>query len=302
MSNNNFFSIIKKKFPDIKQGRITFLNDGWDHYVYVIDNKTAFRFPRTAEYGQKDEIETNFFKAFTSQSPIRIQNMELFTDSETGIRYQMYDFIQGERFTKELAKTLSTEELSYIAKELGKFLTALHSYPVSEARNLHMDEIVSPLDYLDYWEGYLKNDIETNMFMHFSIEEQTWIKDIFQGYITAVRKQSYEVKVTHFDLAPEHILIDTETKKISGVIDFSLRISDPAYDFSYFDRYGEDFLQTVIANYPLRLTDQTFFLRRKFYSARLGFSFLSQAMERDKEKVPIIIEQIHQYIAEQRKT
>lgn len=298
MDNNNFLAIIKKYFPDVTQENITFLDDGWDHYVYVIDGKIAFRFPRTKEYGQKDEVETRFFETFASQSPVRIQNMKLFTDAETGIRYQMYDFIPGVRFTKDLAKTLSYQELSHIAESLGKFLTTLHSYSVDEARKLGLDEIVSPLDYVDYWENFLKKDIEQNMFHYFSETEQEWIRDIFNEYITNVRKQPFTVKVTHFDLAPEHILVDSSAHKLSGIIDFSLRISDPAYDFSYFDRYGEIFLNSVVANYPLHLTDKTFLLRRKFYAARLGFSFLSQAMERDKEKVPKITEQIHTYIAE----
>lgn len=293
-----FLQIMRNSYPSIQGNEIKILDDGWDHHVYVIDGKIAFRFPRTKDHGQKDEIETRFFETFASQSPVQVQNMQLFTDFKTGIRYQMYKFIQGERFTKDLAKTLSSEQLSSIAQSLGKFLTSLHSYPVSEARKLHMDEIVSALDYVDYWEYFLKKDVESNMFDYFSKEEQEWIRNIFHEYITTVRKQPYQLKVTHFDLLPEHILVDPSKHTLSGIIDFSLRISDPAYDFSYLDRYGEDFLNTVIENYSPQSSDLTFAIRRKFYAGRLGFSFLSQAMERDKDKVPVIIEQIHSYIAQ----
>lgn len=298
MDNDALLSIIKKQFPQVSKDRIHFLDDGWDHYVYVIDDKTAFRFPRTKEHGQKDKVETKFFESFASKSPVRVQNMKLFTDAETGIRYQMYDFIPGERFTRDLAKTLSFKELSDIAKSLGQFLTVLHSYSIDTAKQLGMEGIVSPLDYVDYWEDFLKKEIEPNMFHYFSEDEKEWIKNVFNEYITAVRKHPFEVKVTHFDLLPEHILIDPVSHTLSGIIDFSLRISDPAYDFSYFDRYGKGFLNTVITHYPLAVGDETFPIRRRFYAARLGFSFLSQAMERDKEKVSTIVEQIHGYIAE----
>lgn len=294
----DFFRIIQKAYPSIQEKEIKILDDGWDHHVYVIDSKIAFRFPRTKDHGQKDEIETKFFETFAPTSTIRVQEMKLHTDVSTGIRYQTYDFIPGERFTLDVAKTLSAEELSRIAGNLGKFLTKLHEYPVAEARKLHMDEIVSPLDYADYWEDFFHKDIEQNTLQHFSKEEQEWIKDIVTEYLAAVRKQPYRVKVTHFDLMPEHILIDKKTHEVSGIIDFSLRISDPAYDFSYLDRYGEDFLNTVIENYPLRLTDATFAIRRKFYAAIFGFSGIVQALERDKEKVPTIIEQVHSYIAQ----
>src|SRR3989344_5552499 len=105
MDNEKFLHIIRSHIPNVTENQITFLDDGWDHYVYVIDDKTAFRFPRTSEDGKKDAIETEFFKLFATTSPIKVQNMKLFNDEGTGIRYQMYDFIQGIRFTKDLAKT-----------------------------------------------------------------------------------------------------------------------------------------------------------------------------------------------------
>ncbi len=293
--NKQFLEIIKKHYPTISEGKIKFLDDGWDHYVFVIDGKTAFRFPRTSEDGKKDAIETEFFKLFAPTSPVPVQNMKLFNDEETGIRYQMYDFIQGIRFTRDLAKTFSEEELSSIATDLGKFLTVLHSFPLDKGREMYMDEIVSAEDYVDYWEDFLK-EIRNTMYQHFSKDEQEWIEKIFQEYITQSRKYSFSVTVTHFDLLPEHILVDEKTHKLSGIIDFSLRITDPAYDFSYFDRYGKHFLNAVLESYPLRQGDETFDIRRKFYATRLGFSFLSQAIERQPEKIPVIIDQIHEYI------
>lgn len=296
MHSGKFLKIIKTHFPQVKEDQITFLDDGWDHYVYVIDNTIAFRFPRTEEYGKKDEIETKFFEIFASTSPVKVQDMKLLIDKDSGIRYQMYDFIQGMRFTNDLAETLSEKELSSIATDLGKFLTSLHSFPLDKAREIQMDEL-DPIGYVDYWKDFLK-EIQQIMFQHFSKSEQDWIEKIFNEYISKVRKQPFFVKVTHFDLLPEHILIDKNTHKLSGIIDFSLRIADPAYDFSYFDRYGKQFLEEILQNYSLSKSDETFAIRKRFYAARLGFSVLSQAMERDKEKIPEIVEQIHEYIKE----
>lgn len=294
MQNDRFLSIIKTHFPNVTENKITFLDDGWDHYVFVINDKTAFRFPRTEEHGKKDEIETKFFEMFAPMSPVSVQNMKLLIDEETGIRYQMYDFIQGVRFTRDVAKTFSEEELSLIAIDLGKFLTVLHSFPPDKAREIQMDEL-DPVGYVDYWEDFLK-EIQQTMYQHFSKTEQEWIEKLFREYITKIRKKPFSVKVTHFDLLPEHILIDPKIHKLSGIIDFSLRIADSAYDFSYFDRYGKQFLETIIENYPPSKTDETFVIRRRFYAARLGFSFLSQAIERQQEKIPTIVEQIHEYI------
>jgi len=293
--DSEFKTIIKKHYPDITDERITFLDDGWDHYVYVVDGKKAFRFPRGDEYGKKDVIETNFLEIFADTSPVPVQRMKLVVDEDTGIQYEMYDFIQGIRFTKEVARNFSEKEMDVVAEFLGKFFTALHAFPLDEARKIHMDSIVSAIDYADYWEGFLKH-IQQDLSEYFSKDELTWAESIFTRYIQTVKKEPYDLKVTHFDILPEHILVDEQTHKLAGIIDFSLRISDPAYDFSYLDRYGEKFLQTVLDNYPPSTTDPTFLVRRKFYAARFGFVTLSQALERDKEKVPDIVEQIHEYI------
>ena len=293
--DSDFKNIIKKHYPDISNNTITFLDDGWDHYVYVVNGKVAFRFPRGPEYGNKDSIETKFFEIFADTSPVPVQKMKLVKDEDTQIQYEIYDFIQGIRFTKEFAATCSEEELDAIAEALGKFFTRLHAFPIEEARKIHIDSINGVEDYADYWLGFLQH-IQKDMYQYFSSDEKKWIEDIFTEYAVTVKKEPYELKVTHFDIMPEHILVDEKTHKLSGIIDFSLRISDPAYDFSYIDRYGEKFLQTVLDNYPASKTEPNFLLRQKFYAARFGFSFLSQAMERQKEAVPKIIDQIHEYI------
>lgn len=164
---------------------------------------------------------------------------------------------------------------------------------------MYMDEI-DPAGYVAYWKNFLK-EMQQTTYRDLSKSEQEWIESIFAHYFKAVGKQPFSVRVTHSDLLPEHILIDGRTHKLMGIIDFSLRISDPAYDFSYFDRYGKQFLKTVIENYPPYKTDDTFMTRQKFYALRLGFAFLSQAKERQEEEVPVIIKQIHEYIRKNQK-
>ena len=182
MQNNIFLKIINKYYPHILTNKIIFLDDGWDHYVYVIDGKTAFRFPRTDEHGKKDKIETKFLKIFSPTSPIKVQEMKRFKDTETGISYQVYEFIQGIRLTRDLANTFSQEELSGIAKRLGVFLTVLHSFPLEEARKIYMDEI-DPRDYIDFWADFLK-EIQLKMYHYFSKLEHGWIENIFNEFNT----------------------------------------------------------------------------------------------------------------------
>lgn len=61
----------------------------------------------------------------------------------------------------------------------------------------------------------------------------------------------------HRDLAAEHILLDPDTKQVTGIIDWSeISISDPAIDFAgMFHWGGLDFTNAVLSHYPVRVDD-----------------------------------------------
>ena len=131
---------------------------------------------------------------------------------------------------------------------------------------------------------------------HFrAVEENYWMEDQVRDYISVTKDKLYEVKVTHHDLLAEHILVDEKTHSLNGVIDFSLRIADPARDFEFLDRYGDVFLKTVYKNYlPV---DNFFDMRRKFYAGHIPVVNLYESIERkDKKMIKIYLVELKQYI------
>ena len=58
-------------------------------------------------------------------------------------------------------------------------------------------------------------------------------------------------RLVHRDLAAEHILVDPDTKQVTGIIDWSeISISDPAIDFAgMFHWGGLDFTRAVLSRY-----------------------------------------------------
>lgn len=293
-SMEKYFPIIKKYFPECKKNKIKFFNDGCDHYVFVLNDKHVFRFPRTKALGKKDYVENKFLKIFALDSSILVPQMIGHFDEKTSIKYQTYEFIKGMHLSKELAATLAEQELIIIATEMGRFLTKLHSFSLSQARDMGMDEL-DPIKYGDYFKEFLKKDKEI-IFPLLSTDEQVWIEKLIKDFTDLTRDKPFEVKVTHFDMLPEHIIIDTETHKLNGIIDFSLRIADPARDFTFFDRYGDIFLQTVYEKYDLS-KDEYFDRRRKFYAGNLSVVNFYQSLERKDDKmIKIHLAQLKEYI------
>jgi aminoglycoside phosphotransferase (APT) family kinase protein len=261
----------------------------------LVNKNQAFRFPRTKNHGKKDRIENVFLSVYAPTSPISVQEMVGHVDLKTGMEYQMYNFIPGVQLTKKIAKTLSEQELVKIAVDMGKFLVTLHSFPITQARSMHMDEL-DPTLYWKYFED-LYIDIKTVIFPLLSKEEQQWAEKLVNNYIYATKDNPYEVKVTHHDLLAEHILIDESTHALNGVIDFSLRIADPARDFEYFDRYGSLFLDTIYSHYLSR--DKYFDRRRKFYAGHVPVINLYESIVRkDTKMTEKYLAELKEYIAQ----
>lgn len=286
---NKYLPIINIYYPECTSEKVALLDEGHDHYVFLVNKMHAFRFPRTDAHGKQDHVINAFSQKFAPISPVPIQKMAGHVDPKTSIKYQTYDFIPGVTLSRELAASLTEGELIEIAKDMGGFLSRLHTFPLDQAREMQMDELVSPPDYGEYFKDFLKKD-RIAFFSLLSEKEQVWIDQSIEAFYNLTREHSFPFTVTHSDMLAEHILIDEITHRLSGVIDFSLRIADPANDFKVFDGYGEAFLKAVYENYlPV---DEYFDKRRAFYAGNLPGANLYQAIERNDIKM------VNQYLRE----
>ena len=270
----SYLPVIRRHFPSIDVSAITSYCDGHDHYVFVVDHRTAFRFPRPGQHGKNDAIENIFLNAFANQSTIPVHIFEPYSDKDTGLRYQIYEFIPGIGLSQYIARVLPSHELERVAIEIGRFLKVLHTFSLDSALGMNMLE----LDPTIYWKWF-QEFIERYGYaisQYFSDNEQEWVKERYSAYIILMTQWTFTVKVTHSDLLPEHIIIDPMQSALYGIIDFSPRIADPANDFKCLDRYGNGFLQTVYEQYgPV---DEMFDERRRFYAADLLVNNLWQAI------------------------
>ncbi len=290
-----YFPIIRKHYPNCAVDDVQIFDNGYDHFVLVVDTIHAFRFPRTKNNWKKDHIEIEFFKQFASTSPIRVQQISGHRDEVTKIKYQTYEFLQGIPFSKEMAAKLKEEELLGIAKDLGNFLSHVHTFPISEAKRLNMDSISSAQDYGQYFKDMLEPDKKL-LYPLLTQKEWEWIEHRINIFFDMTQHHPFRLTVTHSDFVSDHILINEQTKKVSGIIDFSLRIADAANDFKMFDRYGEKFLKTVYGNYfPV---DKHFDQRRKFYAGDflVGKLYFLLKTNSSKAKQEYYLKELKEYI------
>ncbi len=292
---HRYLPIIRNYYPNISPDSITVFQDGYDHDVLLINNHDAFRFPRSIDHGKKDHVENEFLHIFAKTSPCPVQDITGYTDAATGVTYQRYDFIRGVPLSIEAAATLTEQESEHIAVNMGKFLTKLHSFPIASARSMGMDEL-DPVIYWKYFED-LVEVVDVTVSPLLLDDDKLWIKKLFKDYISIIKESPFDVTVTHSDLLSEHILINETTHELNGIIDFSLRIADPANDFKFFDRYGQAFLKTVYANYPP--VDKYFDWRRQFYAGYVPIINLHESIVRKDDQLTRTYQrQLKEYIAQ----
>ncbi|HSW88625.1 MAG TPA: phosphotransferase [Candidatus Saccharimonadales bacterium] len=255
--------IIKKHYPNVSEENITFAQ-GNDHYVFIMNNEVAFRFPKVPR--DIDPKRANFLELLASETDLHLPTIEIHKDTETGIMYEVNKFLPGVSFYPSIAFTFSHAELMTIAQKLGGFLSKVHAFPVEKAREINLDEM-NPNDFWEYMEQnpHALPKFKKLVYPYVSQEEQAWIEHLFTEYIAFIKQKPFQTRVLHADMWTYHIIVDPENHTLSGVIDFWGRIADPANDFKAFEYYGEDFVKEVYKHYTLPM-DEDFNKRRLFYT------------------------------------
>jgi len=286
-------NVIKRDLPHIRQCDLKWFMDGWDHVIVVVNDQTAYRFPRLKEYEAKIPVEVAFMNAFSAMSPVAIPRLQQKYDDVANMTFTTYDYIRGTRLSRDFFGTLEKEKQIALAKQLGAFLTALHSFSIPRAKKIG----VTQTEVLTFWKTRLEI-IRDVVFPHIGQPEQEWINRLFQDFIALLAKRPFQLVLTHGDLAPEHILVDPQTHVITGIIDFGdVAIDDPAYDFQCSRYYGKEFLHNVYGAYT-RSRDEVFDLRRQFYEDRLPVTNLEHSIKiGEPEWIQKHKEQLSIYIA-----
>lgn len=269
---NKYISIIRKQNPNIQEDKIEWYDDGWDFIVAIVDS-LVYRFPRRRDYETKLPLETAFMKHFASLSPIAVPQLTLHEDSATG-NYVTYSFLHGIPFKRKLAEMFPKDKQLLIARQIGNFLSTLHSFPIGKAKEIGIEELNS----LQSWTGRLEK-IKREVFPNINKEEQEWTIKIFTEFINLIKHNPFRRVVTHSDVMPEHIIVNPDTYILSGIIDFGdILIADPAFDFTFLNKYGKEFLDEAYKAYKLQ-RDPYFEVRRRFYEDRLVITNLEHSLK-----------------------
>jgi aminoglycoside phosphotransferase (APT) family kinase protein len=208
--------VLRARFPELGFRDVRIVDAGWDSLVLEIDGEWIFRFPRRREVERWVEREIVLLAELAETLPLAVPRFELI--ARNGLVCVGYRKLVGDPATAGLGEAGG--------RDLGRFLRALHRFPVERARALEIP-CFDPAD----WRDRLRSLCETfgkDVFPLLAPSERRQAEQLF----ARVDELDFVPVLVHGDLGPEHVLC--RDGRVVGVIDWSdARVGDAALDLAW---------------------------------------------------------------------
>ncbi|HSR43537.1 MAG TPA: aminoglycoside phosphotransferase family protein [Longimicrobiales bacterium] len=257
-------------FPDVDVGSVELLGSGWEFDAYRTADDWIFRFPRRAECAALFDAESVVHELVRPLLAPRFAIPRVERVGAPGPAFP-YRFV-GHRMVPGVAAdhpAVRTDVPS--ALDVADLLGRIHSVSADEAaaRGVPRDQdggaawlpeavVAAPrLADLDGVEGPL-----------------AWLS----GDPSPPPPYGGPLRLLHDDLCPDHLLVDPESGRLTGLIDWTdAALGDPVLDFLVLRAWrGTGFVHAVLEAYPLPV-DRDFGLRLDFLTRVVSLVWLDDA-------------------------
>lgn len=214
------------EFPKIEIDSARLVRAGWDNIVVDVNNQWIFRFPRfkVAEESLKREIK--LLALLKGQLSIRIPYYELVAPSRKNeYSFGGYRKIIGSPLTRNAYRAAWRGNL---AKGLASFLRELHT-----PRITRITSKVFPVSNQKRRLRRLWREARVMGYKYLDTETRRLSERFFETGVETFDKANYRPVFVHGDLTDRNILVDPETGRPTGILDWGdSAIMDPAIDFA----------------------------------------------------------------------
>lgn len=233
---------IEKHFPNLRYKEARIIRHGWDHDVVVLDDKWVFRFTKNKDYLRvlRKEISViNWLKKYTK---LPLPDYKYVAKDGS---FGYYPMLKGRELRKHIfQRHFKGSKKERLAKELGEFLTVLHSLPLETAQ--HWGIKTGPYSRGAYEQRQVR--MRKTLFPKLNAKEITWIEAQYKQFMEL--DWNFQPVVLHSDFTHHHILVDVEKGRVSGLIDFAdVEVGDPARDLGALWEYGPAFVEETLKHY-----------------------------------------------------
>lgn len=221
LSPEGALALVAAAAPGIDLSDAVAEEGGWDYFV-VDTGEWIFKFPRAPEVEQTLRAEIALLPALGAALPLEIPQPVLVVEEPT--LFAGYRRIAGTPLTPE-------RQTERPGRELGRFLEALHAFPVETALGAGV-----PGGDTATWrrrQEELVAGLEAKVGPLLSRRERDVARAAFGAFLDDDASFDFEPVLVHYDVGPAHVLVRAGGS-VQGVIDWSdAWVGDPAADFAW---------------------------------------------------------------------
>lgn len=263
-SLDDFRAAIGECFPALTIDTLAYLSEGWESVACLVNGHLVFRFAKRAVSEASLRTEVRLLPALAPHLPLPIPQVAFVGDPPG--RHVSYAFVGYQMLpgTSALRWPDAVWDAAWWKPPVGAFLTALHAFPVEQARQLgvrHLNQSLKlggtsaePAD----WRAMLGDLYDLTRAVACPLlpnAARHTLTRRFEWFLAEGRHFAFTPVLLHADLAEDHILLDIPHRRVTGIIDFGdTGIGDPAFD-----------VWAQVLPYYRGTVDETFLARRTFY-------------------------------------
>ncbi len=251
MPLSQIMNLIKPYFTQIKEEEVKFLYHG-SYNVYEIKEKFIFRFPDKVFFNENGldliQREQKILKLIRGNISLQVPK-PLYVSSDPINPFVGYKKINGISLSRCFHNT-NLEDQKNIAKQLGKFLSELHSLNVYQkvCTIWKSEQGFNSSQYKRYWQDYFEKVKEKAYPLLLSKQKQ-WVSQIFLNFLEDKKNFDFIPIVAHRDFDITNIIVNPATFEVTGIIDFEeTGVYDPAADFLFYNE-GTTLLNHLLSHY-----------------------------------------------------
>lgn len=285
----NYLNTIRDHFAEITYTNSTLITYGWDHNVVNLDDSLVFRFPKRKKQVPRFKAEVKLLEHLAPQMPVPVPEYVYTPDD---LSFGGYNLLSGTEMLPEIFNDLEENKRKAIAKQIGAFLSVLHSTPINLTKEAGFQEESGGYWWSQHHKRETLEKLKEKVFPKLSREDVEWVEHQFQEYLAL--SFSFDLTVIHSDLTADHILIDPVQGGVTGIIDFGdIEFSDPAIDFSGLWAYGNDFPEQTLSHYTGKVSNN-FLERSKFPELVRYAEYMLKLEQGEKLPVSVSFEEFHE--------
>jgi aminoglycoside 2''-phosphotransferase len=220
-------AVVAREAPELATQTLEYLSDGWDFWVFATA-QFVLRIPKEPEYAGRLEREMAFLRELAPTLPLPIPvPKRYFERGPNGLPFVAYQRIGGVPLMD-----LKRAPASGFGAALGRFLHALHAFPVERAVAHGLELFDSPRARDRAIEKY--EEMVRRVFPLLSCEARAYAESVYERRLNDRDHWRFEPRLCHGDIDDHNVLADLETGGLTGVVDFSdADVHNPAGDFAW---------------------------------------------------------------------